>query len=155
MRYFKGYIWNSTQNILPIHWKICFSSATKQLYAWFGLSVFPSVCLSVTPISLRSHHRIIIKFSGVITIDRSDVHVMGQSQRSKVKITEFKTQFNCFRAVAPVWVHIWWRNYAQSLMWHRRYIPLFFKVFRQIWRFRDVSPFWIDRWLWNEAQNLK
>ena len=31
------------------------------------LSVCPSVCPSVTPFSLCSHHRIIMKFSGVIT----------------------------------------------------------------------------------------
>ena len=33
-----------------------------------------------------------MKFSGVITTDRSDVHAKGQSQRSKVKVTEVKTQ---------------------------------------------------------------
>ena len=35
------------------------------------LSVRPSVCLSLT---LCSCHRIIMKFSGVITIDKSNVH---------------------------------------------------------------------------------
>ena len=30
----------------------------------------------------------IMKFSGVITIDKSDVHAKGQGQRSKVKVTE-------------------------------------------------------------------
>ena len=38
-------------------------AATKQLYKWY----FPSVCPSVTPFWLCSHHRIIMKFSGVIT----------------------------------------------------------------------------------------
>ena len=37
-----------------------------------------SVCLSVTPFSLCFLHGIIMKFSGVITIDRSDVHAEGQ-----------------------------------------------------------------------------
>ena len=41
------------------------------------LSVRPSFCLSVTPFWLCSHHRIIMKFSGVITNDRSDVHAKG------------------------------------------------------------------------------
>ena len=45
-------------------------------------SVRPSVCLSVrpsvTPFLLCSHHRIIMKFSGVITNDKSDVHAKGQ-----------------------------------------------------------------------------
>ena len=50
-----------------------FLAATKQLYDWFSPSVCPSVRLSVTPFSPCSHHRI-MKFSGVITMDRSDVH---------------------------------------------------------------------------------
>ena len=60
------------------------------------LSVRPSVCLSVrpsvTPFWLCSHHPIIMKFSGVITSDKSDVHAKGQGQRSKVKVTEVTTQ---------------------------------------------------------------
>ena len=57
-----------------------FLAATKQLYEWFS----PSLCLfvrpSITPFSLCSHHRIIMKVSGVITNDKSDVHPKGQSQ---------------------------------------------------------------------------
>ena len=49
-------------------------------------SVRPSVRLSVTPFSPCSHHRIIMKFSGVITMVESDVHAKGQGQRSKVKV---------------------------------------------------------------------
>ena len=51
-------------------------AATKQLCEWS----FPSVCLSlsVTPFSLCFHHRIILKFSGVITHDKCDVHAKGQ-----------------------------------------------------------------------------
>ena len=44
-------------------------------------SVRPSVRLSVTPFSPCSHHRIIMKFSGVITMVKSDVHAKGQGQR--------------------------------------------------------------------------
>ena len=62
----------------------------------------PSVCLSVTPFSLYSHDRIIMKFSGVITSDKSDVHSKGQGQRSKVKVTEVAAQLNRFRTVTPV-----------------------------------------------------
>ena len=56
------------------------------------MSVRPSVCPSVTPFWLCSHHRIIMKFSGVITLDQGKVHAKGQGQRSKVKVTEFTTQ---------------------------------------------------------------
>ena len=35
------------------------------------------------PCSPCSHHRIIMKFSGVITMVRSDVHANGQGQRSR------------------------------------------------------------------------
>ena len=73
-----------------------FLAATKQLYEWYFLSVCPSVrpsvrlsvCPSVTPFWICSHHRIIMKFSGVITLD----HAKGQGQRSKVKVTEVTTQ---------------------------------------------------------------
>ena len=69
-------------------------------------SVRPSVCLSirpsVTPFSQCCHHRIIMKFSGVITNDKSDVHAKGQGQRSKVKVTEVNTQLKRFRTVTLV-----------------------------------------------------
>ena len=90
----------------------------------FCLSVCPSVCpsvrlsvcLSITPFSLCSHHRIIMKCSGVITKDQGNVHAKGQGQRSKVKVTEVTTQLNRFRTVTPVWIHIWWWNDTYSLM---------------------------------------
>ena len=75
--------------------------------------------------SLCSCHRIIMKFSGVITINKSDVHAKGQGQRSKVKVTDVKTQFSRFRTVTPVWIHIWQWNDAQSLMLLRRRALLF------------------------------
>ena len=98
------------------------------------LSVCLSVCLSVTPFWLCSHHRIIMKFSGVITNDQSKVHAKVQGQRSKVKVTEVTTQLNRFRTVTPVWIHIWWWNDAYSLMLLRRGALLFFKVICQIAR---------------------
>ena len=109
-----------------------FVAATKQLYEWYFLSVCPSVCPSVTPFWLCSHHRIIMKFSGVITKDQGKVYAKGQGQRSKVKVTEVTTQLNRFRTVTPVWIHIWWWNDAYSLMLLRRGALLFFKVIRQV-----------------------
>ena len=99
-------------------------------------SVCPSVHLSVCPSHLFdcSHHRIIVQFSGVITNDERKVHAKGQGQRSKVKVTEVTTQLNRFRTVTAVWIHIWWWNYAYSLMLLRRGALLFFKVIRQILR---------------------
>ena len=154
-----------------------FLAATKQLYDWFSPSVCPSVrpsvCLSVTPFSPCSHHRIIMKFSGVIIMVRSDVHAKGQGQRSKVKVTEVNTQLSRFRTLTPVWIHIWQWNHAHSWKQHRRGALLFFKVIRQIsrshgskncriWprvtqigRFRTVTPVWIHKWLQNDAQSLK
>ena len=98
------------------------------------LSVRPSVCLSVTPFSPCSHHRIIMKFSGVITMVKSDVHAKGQGQRSKVKVTEVNIQLSRFRTLTPVWIHIWQWNHAHSWKQHRRGALLFFKVVRQISR---------------------
>ena len=83
---------------LTLAFKVIFSC--DQAALWMVQSVRPSVrlsvCLSVrlsvTPFWLCSHHPIIMKFSGVITSDKSDVHAKGQGQRSKVKVTEVTTQ---------------------------------------------------------------
>ena len=95
---------------------VLFLAATKQLLEHLFPSVHPSLCPSVrpslTPFWQCSCHRIILKFSGVITIDRRDVHAKGQGQRSKVKVTEVMTPFSRFRTVIPVWIHIWWWNDA-------------------------------------------
>ena len=116
-----------------------FLAETKQLYEWFSPSVRPSVHPSITPSSITpfwlcSHHRIIMKFSEVISNDRSNVHARSQGQRSKVKVTEVNTQLSRFRTVTPVWFQIWWWNDAQSLMLLRRGALLFFKVIRHISR---------------------
>ena len=63
--------------------KQCYLFSFDQAAPW----MVQSVRLSVTPISLCSHHRIIIKFSEVITIDRGDVNAKAQGLRSKVKVT--------------------------------------------------------------------
>ena len=86
------------------------------------------------PCWLCSHHRIIMKFSGVITKDQGNVLAKGQGQRLKVKVTEVTTQLNRFRTVTPVWTHIWWWNDTYSLMLLRSGALLFSKVIRQISR---------------------
>ena len=108
----------------------CDQAALQMVFS-VRLSVCPSVRPSVTPFWLCSHHRIIMKFSGVITNDKSKVHAKGQGQRSKVKVTEVTTQLNRFRTVTPVWILIWWWNDAYSLMLLRRGALWFFKVIRQ------------------------
>ena len=156
---------------------LLFLAATKQLYKWYfpsvrpcvRLSVCPSVRLSVTPFSPCSHHGIIMKFSGDITMVKSDVHAKGQGQRSKVKVTEVNTQLSRFRTLTPVWIHIWQWNHAHSWK-HLEEVPYCFqghpsnfKVTRlwksskltQIGRFRTVTPVWIHKWLRNDAQSLK
>ena len=47
-----------------------------------------------------------------------------------MNVTEVKTQFNRFRTVTPVWLHIWWWNYAHSLILLRRGALLFCNVIR-------------------------
>ena len=103
-----------------------FLAATRQLYKRFSLSV--------TPFWQCSVDHIIMKFSGVITMEKMDIHAKGQGQMSKVKVTEVKIQFSHFRTVTPVWIQIWWWNDAQSLMSSRRGALLILKVIRQISR---------------------
>ena len=105
-----------------------FLAATKQFYEWFS----PSVCLSNHP----SHIFIMFPSSYHHEIFRSHHHWHKWSlskrsmSRSKVKVTEGKTQLSRFRTVTPVWIHIWRWNGAQSL-WHRKSALLFFKVICQ------------------------
>ena len=66
--------------------------------------------------------------------------------RSKVKVTEVKSQFSHFRTVTPVWIHIWWWNDGQSLMWFRRGALLFFKVICQTSRSHGSK----NCWFWPE-----
>ena len=115
---------------IKIHTFQLWPSSSKNTY--FCLSVRPSA----TPFWQCCCHCIILKFSRVITIDRRDVHAKGQGQRSKVKVTEVMTPFRCFLTLTPVWIHVWWRNDAQSLMLLRRGALLLFKVVRQISRSR-------------------
>ena len=103
-------------------------------------SVRPSLCPSVTPFWLCSHHRIIMKFSGVITYRQGKVHAKGQGQRSKVKVTEVTTQLNRFRTVTPVWIHIWWWNGTYSLMLLRRGALLFLAATKQLQMVFSVCP---------------
>ena len=116
-------VYGQNKNITELHFRgnifSCDQAALQMVFSVCPV-VRPSVRLSVTPFWLCSHHRIIMKFSGVITNDQSNVHAKGQGQRSKVKVKEVTTQLNRFRTVTPVWIHIWWWNDAYSLMLLRR-----------------------------------
>ena len=148
------YIWLTEWRLVffngPRCCRLLFSCNQAALQMVF--SVCPSVCLSVrlsvrlsvTPCSPCSHHRIIMKFSGVITMVKSDVHAKVQGQRSKVKVTEVNTQLSRFRTLTPVWIHIWQWNHAHSWKAHRRGALLFFKVIRQISRSHGSK----NRWIW-------
>ena len=126
-----------------------------------------SVRLPVTPFWQLFSHPIILKFSVVVTIDKSDVHAKGQGQRSKVKVTEVTNSFRIFRTLTPVWIHQWLENHEQSLKQLGRGALLFFKVisrshgtkklpiFTRTERFRTNAPTLIQWWLWNDAQSLK
>ena len=93
------WLWNDAQSFTQYRrGALLLLAATKQLYKWFSPSIHPSV----TPFSLCSHHRIIMKFSGVITNDKNDIHANSQGQKSKVKVIEVKTPLDRFQTVTPV-----------------------------------------------------
>ena len=83
--------WWHAQKWIVLHFEddifSCDQAAVRTLLSACS-SVCPSVCL--TPFSQCSFHHIIVKFSGVITIDRSDVHAKGQGQRSKQILLQFE-----------------------------------------------------------------
>ena len=92
------------------------------------------------PCWLCSHHRIIMKFSEVVTNDKCDVHAKGQGQRSKVKVIEVTTQLNHFRTVTPVWIHIWWWNYTwRSSVKFQGHKALKIVEFDSDWAFQDCN----------------
>ena len=68
-----------------------FLATPKQLYEWFSPSVrlagsLPHIFDNVPAVASWN-------FSGMITINRSDVHAKGQGQRSNVKVTEVKPNY--------------------------------------------------------------
>ena len=148
------YKWYFPSVRLSVRPSVCLSVCLSHLFSWdqaalqmvFSVrpSVHQSVCPPVTPFSPCSHHRIIMKFSGVITMVKSDVHAKGQGQRSKVKVTEVNVQLSRFRTLTPVWIHIWQWNHPHSWKQHRRGALLFFKVIRQISRSHGSK----NRWIW-------
>ena len=135
--------YNIFMDFLLLYIQSLYIFSCDQAALWMVQSVCLSVCPSVTPFWLCSHHRIIMKFSGVVINDKSDVHAKGQGQRSKVKVTEVNSQLSRFRTVTPVWIQISWWNDAQSLMLLRRGALLFFKVIRQISRSHSSKKHWI------------
>ena len=117
-----------------------FLAATKQLYECY----FLSVCPSVHPSHLFDYVPIIAS-----SWNFQELLLMAKVRSmQKVKVTEVKTEFNRFRSVTPVWIHTWWWNDSQSLMFLRRGALLFFKVICQISRshhpqkFVDFDPNW-------------
>ena len=114
-----------------------------------------------------------MKFSVVITIDKSDVHAKGRGQRSKVKVTEVKTNFVLIRAFPDCNFSLnshmatkWGKKLAVTKKW----CPIVFQghlsnfkvkqdekspILTQIGHFRTVTPVWFHRWLWNDTQSLK
>ena len=81
-----------------------------------------------------------MKFSAVITTDRSHVHAKSQGQRSKVKVTKVKTYF------IPLWAfpdcNSSLNSHVQSFQWHRRGARLFFAVILQISRSQGLKNHW-------------
>ena len=86
------------------------------------LSVCPSVCDTFLTMFPPSYHHEIFR-----SYYQWPKWCPCKRSRSKVKVTEVKTQLNRFRTVTPVWIHIWWWNDGQSLMMLRRGALLFLR----------------------------
>ena len=106
----------------------CDQAALQMVFS-LHLSVCPSVRLS----HLFHYVPIILSSWNVLELLPMTKGPCKRS-RSKVKVTEVKTQLNHSRTVTPVWIHIWWWNYAHGLTLLRRGAVLFFKVIHQISR---------------------
>ena len=148
--------WLSTK-MVPITIFSCNQAALRTL-----LSVRPSDTFWTMFLPSYQH-----EFSGAITIDKSDVHAKGPCQKSKVNVTEVKTNL---APIAPICMFPDCDSSLNFYQWLWNDALLFFKVIysnikvtqdkklpilTQIERFRTVTPVWIDRWLWNNTQSLK
>ena len=105
------------------------------------LSVHPSACHTFFTIFLPSyHHESYHHWQKWCPRKRWRSEVKGQGHRGQTQLSRFRTKI-------PVWIHIWWWNDAQNLMWHTRGALLFFKVIRQTsWshgeKIADFDPNW-------------
>ena len=114
-----------------------FLFSCDQAALWMVLSIrqFVTHFFYYVPVTvwLCSFHRIIMQFSGVIIIDKSDVHAKSQGQKSKMKVREVKQSFPHLGFYGPksqFLIHRRLRNFAKSMKWHRR--GALFKVIHQI-----------------------
>ena len=96
---------------------VIFSCYQAGLWMVFSvhLSICPSVCHAFSLCPSMYHHEI---FSSYYQWPNWGPCKRSRS-RSKVKVTDVKTQLNCFLTITPVWIDIWWWNDAQSLMMPR------------------------------------
>ena len=108
-------IFMSTNRLNIISCLLELLAATKQLYEWFSPSVRLSVCTSVR---LCVRHTFLTMFPSSYHPEIFRSYYQWQKwcpckrSRSKVKVTEVKTQLSRFRTVTPVWIDIWWWNDA-------------------------------------------
>ena len=100
-----------------------------------SLSVCPYVCDTFLTMFLSSYHHEIFR-----SYYQWQKWRPCKRSRSKVKVTEVNTQLSRFRTVTRVWIHIWWRNDAYSLMLLRRGALLFLAATKQLykWYFPSV-----------------
>ena len=107
----------STVRVPEIQYSSTASTSTPALgriaVAWHYPG-YPSICLSVTPVSQCSCHCIIMKCSRVIPNDKSDVNAKCQGQRSWSQRS--KPNLTVSWPWTSVWIHTWQWNDAQSLM---------------------------------------
>ena len=126
-----------------------------------------SVRLSATPVWQCSCHRIILKFSGVFTNKRRNVHAKGQGQASKIKVTghdpiePFPDRNSSLNSqVVMKWctkLDVAYKRCPVVFQGH----PSNFEVTRlrispistHIVRYRAVTPVWMHQWLWNATQS--
>ena len=132
-------------------------------------SFSPSVRLTVTPFSLCSHQCIIMKLSGVITIDRR--YAKDQSQRSgSQRSKQFLSPTWQFQDRNPSFNSQMATKWCTKLEVVLNRSPVVFRDhlsnFKATWAAkiedfdpnsasRTAIPVWIHRWLRNDAQSLK
>ena len=158
----------STLNHLPPVWLSIFSLmlfSCDQAALW----MIQSVLLYVHLLHLFHYVPIIVSlWSCLELLLMTEVRSMQKVKVRglKVKVTEVKIQFSCFRTVTPVWIHIMVMKWCTKLDVAYERCPIVFQgrpsnfkvtwlkslpILIQIGSLWTVTAVWIHQWLRNDA----
>ena len=134
----KGYLWNSTQNILPIHWKIWLLCNVENLRAlkFKSSQIYELVCIlkHLPGLSIISD----IKVHFIVT---DKTHISLSAVFCKVFIIKIVITLKCI-----IW-NITLKNITKSHYEHIHYTMILYRVQHiQLWTYKMQPTFHFQKW---------